>query len=93
LLSSSFYGIFACESRPFSVRGLSKMFRGKYLAGLADLLDKDLLDLPPQLVHLGASRASAPLAAALSQAFVGPVFAGTLGAFPFCARHDASIFG
>jgi hypothetical protein len=37
----------------FSVRGLSKMFRGKYLAGLADLLDKALLDLPPQLAHLG----------------------------------------
>ena len=29
------------------------MFRGKHLAGLADLLDKDLLDLPPQLVHPG----------------------------------------
>jgi len=36
----------------FPVRGLSKMFRAKYLDGLAELLDADQLDLPPQFVHL-----------------------------------------
>jgi hypothetical protein len=36
----------------FRVRGLSKMFRGKYLDGLAALLDEDQLDIPPQLRHL-----------------------------------------
>jgi hypothetical protein len=36
----------------FPVRGLSKMFRGKYLDGLAELLDGDQLDLPPQFVQL-----------------------------------------
>ena len=37
----------------FPVRGLSKMFRAKYLDGLAGLLEKNQLDLPPQLVQLG----------------------------------------
>jgi hypothetical protein len=37
----------------FPVRALSKMFRGKYLAGLAELLEADALDLPPQLAPLG----------------------------------------
>ncbi|MFO0916193.1 MAG: IS91 family transposase [Pirellulales bacterium] len=36
----------------FSVRGLSKMFRGKYLDGLATLLEAGDLDVPPQLSHL-----------------------------------------
>jgi len=36
----------------FPVRGLSKVFRAKYLDGLAELLERDQLDLPPQFVHL-----------------------------------------
>ena len=36
----------------FSVRGLSKMFRGKYLDGLANLLAQRQLDLPPQWIEL-----------------------------------------
>jgi len=36
----------------FPVHGLSKMFRGKYLDGLADLLVAGRLDLPPQLARL-----------------------------------------
>jgi hypothetical protein len=36
----------------FRVRGLSKMFRGKYLDGLAALLAERRLDIPPQLSHL-----------------------------------------
>ena len=36
----------------FPVRGLSKMFRGKYLDGLANLLGQRQLDLPPQLIEL-----------------------------------------
>ena len=37
----------------FKVRGLSKMFRAKYLDGLTELLAGDELGLPPQLVQLG----------------------------------------
>ena len=36
----------------FPVRGLSKMFRAKYLDGLAELLEADQLDIPPQLAEL-----------------------------------------
>jgi hypothetical protein len=36
----------------FPVHGLSKMFRGKYLDALADLLDQRRLDLPRQLAEL-----------------------------------------
>lgn len=36
----------------FPVCGLSKMFRGKYLDGLAELLAADQLDLPPQMAEL-----------------------------------------
>lgn len=36
----------------FLVRGLSKMFRAKFLEGLAALLAAGRLDLPPQLVQL-----------------------------------------
>lgn len=36
----------------FPVHGLSRMFRGKYLAGLKQLLDEERLDLPPHLEHL-----------------------------------------
>jgi hypothetical protein len=36
----------------FPVRGLSKMFRAKYLDGLAALLEADQLDIPPQLAEL-----------------------------------------
>jgi hypothetical protein len=36
----------------FRVRGLSKMFRAKYLDGLAALLAEGQLDIPPQLSHL-----------------------------------------
>jgi hypothetical protein len=36
----------------FPVRGLSKMFRAKYLDGLADLLAQGKLDVPPQLAAL-----------------------------------------
>jgi hypothetical protein len=36
----------------FPVHGLSKMFRAKYLDGLADLLEQDRLDIPPQLAEL-----------------------------------------
>ena len=36
----------------FPVHGLSKMFRGKYLDGLAELLGRGQLDLPPQLREL-----------------------------------------
>jgi hypothetical protein len=36
----------------FPVRGLSKMFRAKYLDGLAALLEADQLDVPPQLADL-----------------------------------------
>lgn len=36
----------------FPVRGLSKMFRAKYVDGLARLLEQDQLDLPPQLAEL-----------------------------------------
>jgi len=36
----------------FPVHGLSKMFRGKYLDGLAELLRRGQLDLPPQLCEL-----------------------------------------
>jgi hypothetical protein len=36
----------------FPVRGLSKMFRAKYLDGLAELLEQEQLDLPPQLAPL-----------------------------------------
>jgi hypothetical protein len=36
----------------FPVRGLSKMFRGKYLGGLAELLTQGKLDLPPQWASL-----------------------------------------
>jgi uncharacterized protein (UPF0212 family) len=39
----------------FSVRGLSKMFRAKYLDGLTDLLEGDQLDIPPSLVELAES--------------------------------------
>jgi hypothetical protein len=37
----------------FPVRGLSKMFRAKYLDGLAELLARGELDLPPHLAVLG----------------------------------------
>jgi hypothetical protein len=41
----------------FPVRGLSKMFRAKYLDGLAELLQQDQLDVPSQLAELaGAGR-------------------------------------
>ncbi len=36
----------------FPVRGLSKMFRAKYLDGLADLLQRGQLEIPPQLAEL-----------------------------------------
>jgi hypothetical protein len=36
----------------FPVRGLSKMFRAKYLDGLAELLQRDQLDIPPSLAEL-----------------------------------------
>jgi hypothetical protein len=36
----------------FPVHGLSKMFRAKYLDGLAGLLERGQLDLPPQLAEL-----------------------------------------
>lgn len=36
----------------FPVRGLSKMFRAKYLDGLAALLEAGELDVPPQLAEL-----------------------------------------
>ncbi len=36
----------------FPVRALSKMFRGKYLDGLADLLEEGDLDLPSELAEL-----------------------------------------
>jgi len=36
----------------FPVRGLSKMFRGKYVDGLANLLAERQLDLPPQWIEL-----------------------------------------
>jgi hypothetical protein len=36
----------------FPVHGLSKMFRAKYLDDLAELLEADQLDLPPQLAQL-----------------------------------------
>jgi hypothetical protein len=39
----------------FPVRGLSKMFRAKYLDGLAELLHQDGLDIPPQLAELAAT--------------------------------------
>jgi hypothetical protein len=39
----------------FPVHGLSKMFRGKFLDGLAKLLAAGDLDLPPQLGWLGAA--------------------------------------
>lgn len=38
----------------FPVHGLSKMFRAKFLAGLAKLLDSAALDLPPELTALAA---------------------------------------
>lgn len=37
----------------FPVRGLSKMFRGQYLDGLARLLERGELDIPPQLSAFG----------------------------------------
>jgi hypothetical protein len=40
----------------FPVRGLSKMFRAKYLDGLAVLLQRDQLDIPPQLAQLAELR-------------------------------------
>jgi hypothetical protein len=39
----------------FPVRGLSKMFRAKYLDALADLLDRRRLDVPRQLAELDKS--------------------------------------
>ena len=39
----------------FPVHGLSKMFRAKYLDGLADLLEGEQLDIPPSLAELAAS--------------------------------------
>jgi len=36
----------------FPVCGLSKMFRAKYLDGLAELLERNELELPPQLAEL-----------------------------------------
>jgi hypothetical protein len=41
----------------FPVRGLSKMFRAKYLDGLAALLDEKQLDIPPRLADLADSAA------------------------------------
>jgi hypothetical protein len=40
----------------FPVHGLSKMFRAKYLDGLAVLLQRDQLDIPPQLAQLAELR-------------------------------------
>jgi hypothetical protein len=40
----------------FPVHGLSKMFRAKYLDGLAALLEAGQLDIPPQLAELGDAR-------------------------------------
>lgn len=40
----------------FPVHGLSRMFRAKFLDGLARLLDDDRLDLPPHLAILRDSR-------------------------------------
>jgi len=37
----------------FPVRGLSKMFRGQYVDGVARLLERNELDIPPQLTALG----------------------------------------
>ncbi len=39
----------------FPVRALSKVFRGKYLAGLEQLLDQGKLDVPPHLVELSSA--------------------------------------
>jgi hypothetical protein len=39
----------------FPVHGLSKMFRARFVDGLAKLLDNDGLDIPPQLVELTAA--------------------------------------
>ena len=36
----------------FPVRGLSKMFRAKYLEGVEELVQQEQLDLPPQLTEL-----------------------------------------
>jgi hypothetical protein len=41
----------------FPVHGLSKMFRAKYLDGLADLLERDQLDVPSQLAELAEAHA------------------------------------
>jgi len=41
----------------FPVRGLSKMFRAKYLDGLAKLLQRDQLDIPPRWIELAESDA------------------------------------
>jgi Transposase zinc-binding domain/Putative transposase len=41
----------------FPVCGLSRMFRGKYLDGLAALLEQQALDLPPSLAHLALAGA------------------------------------
>lgn len=43
----------------FPVRGLSKMFRAKYLDGLAALLEAEQLDIPPQLAELADARTRA----------------------------------
>jgi hypothetical protein len=39
----------------FPVRGLSKMFRAKYLDGLDELLQQEQLDIPPSLAKLAAA--------------------------------------
>jgi hypothetical protein len=41
----------------FPVHGLSKMFRAKFLDGLAELLQSQALDLPPQLAELAQADA------------------------------------
>jgi hypothetical protein len=45
----------------FPVRGLSKMFRGKYLEGVAALLARDQLDIPSQLSALAEADLRRPL--------------------------------
>ena len=62
----------------FPVHGLSKMFRGKYLDGLAELLRRGQLDLPPQLRELAEAQQASPLAAASAKEAVGGVFPGAL---------------
>jgi hypothetical protein len=79
----------------FPVRGLSKMFRGKYLDGLAKLLAQRQLDLPPQWIELddpaGRRRWSRQLRRKPWVVYSKPPFAGPRKLLDYLGRYTHRV--